>query len=356
MADEKTEVLQDAEADAAFAEGFTTTEPTPAAPVPTDAAPADTGTPPPADDAAKEPPPAAPKYVQITKAQFDAFEAAAAKVGDFDKKFDKAFGNVGSMQAILKELQASTPKGEAVVLDDAMFADMAEDYPDLAKHQRAILEKVLKGAVGTGARTASVAPAEVNRLVAEGVKTAQIEALEDEYPDWRDIVGAGQLSEAIADLDLAIRYSPASIKAYINRAIAKAMVKDYPGALADLDWVLAREKNGEAYLNRGILENELKKYTEAIPDFQEAIKLNGSCSACYYSMGKAYYYMKGYQEAIKSLSTCIAINPSDGNAYYYRALSYMETGKRDSSCSDLEQANKLGVKNAGPVLEKYCRR
>lgn len=190
MADEKTEVLQDAEADAAFAEGFTTTEPTPAAPVPTDAAPADTGTPPPADDAAKEPPPAAPKYVQITKAQFDAFEAAAAKVGDFDKKFDKAFGNVGSMQAILKELQASTPKGEAVVLDDAMFADMAEDYPDLAKHQRAILEKVLKGAVGTGARTASVAPAEVNRLVAEGVKTAQIEALEDEYPDWRDIVGA----------------------------------------------------------------------------------------------------------------------------------------------------------------------
>jgi len=167
---------------------------------------------------------------------------------------------------------------------------------------------------------------------------------------------SGHYQEAISDFNQAIRCRPGFTQAYVNRSIAKAMATDYRGAMADLDTVLVKGKNESAYFNRGIMKNELKEYAGAIPDFQEAIKLNGSCSACYYSMGKAYYYMKGYLEAIKSLSTCIAINPSDGNAYYYRALSYMETGKRDSSCSDLEQANKLGVKNAGPVLEKYCRR
>jgi hypothetical protein len=191
MADEKTEVVDDA-GDKDFAEGFIATEATPVAPPKTDDTPVVTDPPAPVADAAPKDvaPPAGPKYVQITKAQFDAFEAAAAKVGDFDKKFDKAFGSMGSLQDVVKQLQSSTPKGEAVQLTDEMFAEMAEDYPDLAKHQRAILERVLKGAVGTGTQTASVGPAEVNRLVAEGVKTAQIEALEDEYPDWRAIVGA----------------------------------------------------------------------------------------------------------------------------------------------------------------------
>ena len=189
MADEKTVVVDETQDDADFASGFSPTE---AAPL--TAAPAVVEPEPKVEEAVVvapvEPPPPEPEYVKITKAQFDALEAAAAKVGDFDKKFDKAFGTVGGLQDIVKQLQNSTPKGEAVHLTDEMFAEMAEDYPDLAKHQRNILEKVLKGAVGTGTNVPTVDPATVHNLIAEGVKQAQIEALEDEYPDWKVIVGA----------------------------------------------------------------------------------------------------------------------------------------------------------------------
>ena len=193
MADEKI-VVDDTQSDKDFDEGFTTSVVLPVTAAPAADAPAPVIDAPapvvkePVVDAA--PPAAEPEYVKITKEQFASLEAAAAKVGDFDKKFDKAFGTVGGMQDIIKQLQASTPKGEAVVMSDEMFADMAEDYPDLAAKLRLTFEKVLKGAKGTGTASGSVDPSMVTKLVQDGIKAREIETLESEYPDWRETVNA----------------------------------------------------------------------------------------------------------------------------------------------------------------------
>ena len=193
MAD-KTEIVDDTGFDKDFDEGFTATETAPemAASVVAETLPnANEPVKVVAEPVVVTPPAPQPEYVQITKAQFEALEAAATKVGDFDKKFDKAFGTVGGLQDIVKQLQASTPKGENVQLTDEMFADMAEDYPEFAKHQRAVFEKVLKGTRGTGvADTASVDPAVVSKLIADGIKQREIDALEDDHPGWKDLVGA----------------------------------------------------------------------------------------------------------------------------------------------------------------------
>ncbi|MEI7661005.1 MAG: tetratricopeptide repeat protein [Bacteroidota bacterium] len=166
---------------------------------------------------------------------------------------------------------------------------------------------------------------------------------------------AGQSQEAISDFTQAIGYSPTFTKAYINRAIARAMIRDYPGAMADLDRVLAKEKNGEAFLNRGIMLNEIKRYDQAIPDLQEAVKLDPSCVKCCYSLGLACYNARRYPEAINAFSTCIGLEPAYGSAYYYRALSGIESGKGGSSCNDLQKAVSLGIREAEPLLDQYCR-
>lgn len=166
---------------------------------------------------------------------------------------------------------------------------------------------------------------------------------------------SGRLKEAISDLTEAINVSPGFTQAYINRAIAKAMNQDARGALADLDSVLVKGKNESAYFNRGILKNDLKEYDQAIPDFQEAINLNPSCTSCYYSLGLANYYAKQFQNAVKAFSTCLEMNPSYGNALYYRALCYLEVNRNDSSCMDLQRAAKLGIKEAQPFIDQYCR-
>ena len=167
---------------------------------------------------------------------------------------------------------------------------------------------------------------------------------------------SGRLKEAISDFDQSIRYAPEYTKAYINRAIAKAMIKDSKGALADLNKVLEREKNEEAFFNRGVLENDLKDYAKAIPDFQEAINLNGSCVSCYYSLGLANYGAGRYREAISAFSTCLSLAPGSGMVYHNRALAYIEAGKPDSSCNDLQQAVNLGVKESVSLLEQYCKK
>lgn len=155
----------------------------------------DTPPPPPPADATvgTDPPPPVVEYVQLTKEQLARLEAAADKNGEFEKRFSTIFGTLGGVQELVKKLQSETPTGAAIAIPDDAFLEMEEDYPQLAKHFRSTLEKTLKSVRGTGAATASD-PEELNKLVnsrvAEGVKAAQVELLEDSYPDWREIVGA----------------------------------------------------------------------------------------------------------------------------------------------------------------------
>ena len=84
---------------------------------------------------------------------------------------------LGGIQDVIKQLQTNTPKGEAIVITDDMFAEMAEDYPQLATQFRTTLEKVLKGARGTGTASESVDPSVVTKLVQDGIKAREIDSI-----------------------------------------------------------------------------------------------------------------------------------------------------------------------------------
>lgn len=201
MADENKDLVDDVQAEKDFSEGFNNpTASTPPAPKPEDektdadkdklaAAPEGSDTPKDPPDPVDPPPPPAPEYVQITKEQLASLESAAAKVGTFEAKIDKAFGSIGGIQQLVKDLQAKTPEGAVIEIPADAFADMEEEFPDIAKGMRTALEKTLKGARGTGTQ-ATVDPEAVGKLVAEGIKQREMETLEDNYPDWKTIVGA----------------------------------------------------------------------------------------------------------------------------------------------------------------------
>lgn len=148
----------------------------------------------PTDDtpAPAEPPPAAPpapEYVQITKEQFASFEAAAAKTADVEKQLTKAFGTLGNVQQIIKDLQTATPKGMDVDLPADVLSEMEGEFPEIATLMRPALEKALKGIKGTGgAKAEGLDQDAVNKLVSEASRGHALEALEDAHPDWQGIV------------------------------------------------------------------------------------------------------------------------------------------------------------------------
>lgn len=136
---------------------------------------------------------AKPEYVQITKAQFDRYEAAANKSEEFEKQFSKAFGTMGDMQKILRGLQAQTPRGAAVKLPPGALDAMKKDFPELGEHMQTVLEAILKDVEGTGTKDAN--PEEFERKIQERVAVLAAEELADEFPDWRKIVGAVDTSK-----------------------------------------------------------------------------------------------------------------------------------------------------------------
>lgn len=136
------------------------------------------------------------EYVQVTRQDFDKLMAAAAKVETVGSQFDKVFGTIGNLQQqqsrLLERLQSETPRGATVQIDDEDFAELKENFPELAGQTKAAIERIFKKANLTG--TGTPAPAMIDdEKVREAWKTQRIkeelEELSDLHPDWQTIVG-----------------------------------------------------------------------------------------------------------------------------------------------------------------------
>ena len=133
-----------------------------------------------------------PKYVQITEDDLNGFRAAAAKTAAIEGQLSKVFGTVGNLKQVVDTLRSATPAGANIELTDDDFAELAADFPELAKHTRASFEKVLKKANlrGTADAPAKPDPDEVQKLFNQAADKREETALAEAHPNWRDIVGA----------------------------------------------------------------------------------------------------------------------------------------------------------------------
>ena len=156
----------------------------------------------PAEPPREEPP--APKYVQLTEDQYAVLNGAAAKTVALEQQMSKAFGTIGNLQKVINGLQAQTPRGLKIEIPKDAFSEMERDYPEIAAMQRSALEKALSGITGT----AESDPGSVNRVLAEYTARQEVERLktfEEEYPNWRDIVGAPTVDRPLPDPDVPFR-------------------------------------------------------------------------------------------------------------------------------------------------------
>ena len=129
-----------------------------------------------------------PEYVQISAKDWAEVRAAAAKTASYDQQLSRAFGTLGNLQKLVNNFQAQTPTGRKVEIPKDAFAAMERDFPELAQQTRSALEAALSGISGTGA--SDVDPARLETMLATYTAKREIEALEDRYPTWREIVGA----------------------------------------------------------------------------------------------------------------------------------------------------------------------
>lgn len=190
---------REAKADAAFGAGFGGTPPAPAAKVVEEPKPEPAK---PAAPVAPAKPPEKPEYVRLTKQEWDNTKAAAGKVPSLESQVAKLTGAIPKaeqiVQQVVEKVQSHTPAGLAVEFSDEDFAELTENFPEVAKMTRASLERLFKKAnVRSTAAPGDAKPLDEG-AVAKAVETVLIgrekQALEETHPTWRDIVGAVDMS------------------------------------------------------------------------------------------------------------------------------------------------------------------
>jgi hypothetical protein len=173
------------QAEASFAGGFKGTPPTEVAKVVPD----------PKVDATAAPKPAAkPQYVRVTQQEWDNQKAMLGKVSSLESQIAKLTGSVPKadaiIQQVLEKVQAATPAGVSVEFSDEDFAELAADFPELAKSTRAGLERIFKKANVRGNGAPAVDDDTVEKAVERSLVKKELAGLVETHPTWKEIVGA----------------------------------------------------------------------------------------------------------------------------------------------------------------------
>jgi tetratricopeptide (TPR) repeat protein len=90
----------------------------------------------------------------------------------------------------------------------------------------------------------------------------------------------------------------------------------------DPRYVEAFNNRGIAYGNLGQYQRAVQDFDEAIPYYDKAIQLNPRYGEVYFHRGTAYAKLRQYERAIQEYNEAVRLKPSDVLAYDSRGVAY----------------------------------
>jgi tetratricopeptide (TPR) repeat protein len=153
-----------------------------------------------------------------------------------------------------------------------------------------------------------------------------------------------------------LSFEPAAgidINGALNNAYDFILKKDAASALPILDKIIeADPKNELAYEYRGWCFNYEKKYDEALKDYFKAVELNPQeGKRIIKSIAFVYFDQENYAQASARFYNFLKDFPSDSEAQYYLAFSDFYQNYLDRSLEELDQAEKMGVKDTSGLRQ-----
>lgn len=138
--------------------------------------------------------------------------------------------------------------------------------------------------------------------------------------------------------------------AYFNRGNALLAKGDVDQAIADYDEAIKLDpKNASAYNNRGSVRSEKGDAEGALEDFNTAIKNNARYASAYFNRGNVYA-AQGDARALKDYDAALKFNRRNVNAYIARGALLLASGATAKARADMRHALALERRNAYAVL------
>jgi tetratricopeptide (TPR) repeat protein len=129
-----------------------------------------------------------------------------------------------------------------------------------------------------------------------------------------------RFSNAVADLNEAIRLKQDDPSYYMNRAMARYNLNDLRGTMDDFDRSIGLDPNSKlSYLNRAILRTTVGDFNRALEDYDKAIYLDPTDYQTIYNRGLVRRQLGKYREAAADFTTIIDRYPRFVPAYRQRS-------------------------------------
>jgi len=170
----------------------------------------------------------------------------------------------------------------------------------------------------------------------------------DTAQDQRNCGPKVQLADACTRLLRSGRFNRSSMSIlYSNRCLAFSKLNRFQQAIPDCNEAIRlNPQNVYGYVNRCLAFNRLKQYQRAMADCNQAIRLNPRFAITYYNRGVAFTRLKQYQKAIADYSQAIRLNPRLAPAYINRGIAYRRLKRYQQAMSDFNQTLRLNPRYA----------
>lgn len=113
------------------------------------------------------------------------------------------------------------------------------------------------------------------------------------------------------------------------------------------------DKYGEAYFYLGQVENRRNNYQNAIPNYEEALRLGFCESYVYVGLGFAKYNLGRYEDAINDFDEAIETDENCAEAYEFRGESYYLLSEYKKASEDFKKYLELDGANLDAETKKY---
>ncbi len=152
-------------------------------------------------------------------------------------------------------------------------------------------------------------------------------------------LSTGDTTAAITDIDKALAINSNAVNGYVMRAdIAINRNQDYTQALSDMDEAIKLQpRHVGFFINRAFFRYKLDDYHGAMSDYDYAIQLDPINNTALYNRALLRMEVRDFPKASDDLSRVIALNPTDYRALYNRAAINNEMGKYESALSDINK-------------------
>ncbi len=206
---------------------------------------------------------------------------------------------------------------------------------------------------------------EVDKVFDSEFINSEIERLNNEYPTSKNKVHnliqssiykslIKNYNGALTDLDLAQKKEPDNFIIYFCRANIRSEMIDYIKQLELENEIILIDPSHNNNINTLKTNENIIDYQYVIDDYSKSIELSPEFIFATYNLANTYLSTRNYNKAIELYNQIIHYEPIFAEAFYNRGLTYIYLKESENGCMDMSVSGELGLQSAYSVIAKFC--